>query len=94
MGARFPCSVDGMGRNQRKRSVERVARSASARRAELLGEVATRHVRCVGWANHLCRREKGRARMKTLRTFAALAVWLSLCVLFAVVALGFVGFFD
>jgi hypothetical protein len=32
--------------------------------------------------------------MKTLRTFVTLAVWLSLCVLFAVVALGFVGFFD
>jgi len=31
---------------------------------------------------------------RTLETFAALAVWLSLCVLFAVVALGFVGFFD
>ena len=32
--------------------------------------------------------------MKTLRTFANLAVWLSLCVLFATVALGFVGYFD
>jgi len=32
--------------------------------------------------------------MKTLRTFANLAVFFSLCVLFATVALGFFGFFD
>jgi hypothetical protein len=31
---------------------------------------------------------------KTIETVAALAVWLSLCVLFAVTALGFVGYFD
>jgi len=31
---------------------------------------------------------------KTIETVAALAVWLSLCALFAVVALGFFGFFD
>ena len=94
MATCVPCSVDGMGRNQRERSLERVARSASAGRAELLGEVATRNVRYVGRANHLRRREKGRFSVKTLRTFANLAVFFSLCVLFAVVALGFVGFFD
>lgn len=32
--------------------------------------------------------------MKTVRTFANLAVFFSLCALFAVVALGFVGYFD
>jgi hypothetical protein len=32
--------------------------------------------------------------MKTLRTLAELAVFFSLCVLFATVALGFFGFFD
>jgi hypothetical protein len=31
---------------------------------------------------------------KMLETFAALAVWLALCSLLAVVALGFFGFFD
>jgi len=31
---------------------------------------------------------------RTLETVAALAVWLALCALFAVVALGFAGFFD
>lgn len=31
---------------------------------------------------------------RTLETLAALAVWLSLSVLLAVVALGFCGFFD
>lgn len=32
--------------------------------------------------------------MKTLRMLANLAVFFSLCVLFAVTALGFVGYFD
>jgi hypothetical protein len=32
--------------------------------------------------------------VKTLRTLANLAVFVSLCVLFAVIALGFCGFFD
>jgi hypothetical protein len=32
--------------------------------------------------------------MKTLRTLANLAVFFSLCVLFAVIALGFCGYFD
>lgn len=32
--------------------------------------------------------------MKTLRTFANLAVFFSLCALFAVIALGFFGYFD
>ena len=31
---------------------------------------------------------------KLLNTVAELAVWFSLCALFATVALGFVGFFD
>jgi hypothetical protein len=31
---------------------------------------------------------------RTLETFAALVVWLALCALLAVVALGFCGYFD
>ena len=31
---------------------------------------------------------------RTIETLAALAVWFSLCALLAVVALGFLGFFD
>jgi hypothetical protein len=32
--------------------------------------------------------------MKTLRTLANLALFFSLCALFAAIALGFVGYFD